>query len=137
MPPTLHDTELVFAALAHQARRSIVLLLSQSGGELPSGYLAARFQHSWPTTTRHLNVLQDAGVIDVRREGRSCHYRLNRQRIDFVVGQWLLLLTPVDPQRTWESSGPKTTRELKARATPRPRLKKKVTRRPHSEGARP
>src|SRR5882724_10630863 len=51
-PPTLEEIEAVFFALAHQARRHIVLLLGHTGGELSSGYLAKRFGHSWPTTTR-------------------------------------------------------------------------------------
>jgi DNA-binding transcriptional ArsR family regulator len=33
--------------------------------------LAARFQHSWPTTTWHLKVLEDAGLVSMQYEGRS------------------------------------------------------------------
>lgn len=91
------DTEAVFGALAHEARRNILLLLARLGGELPSGSLAARFQHSWPTTTRHLGVLQRAGLVEVRREGRSSYYRLNRERVRRVLGTWLGYLDPVAP----------------------------------------
>ena len=108
-PPSLEDVDVVFAALAHPARRQMLLLLSHLGGELSSGYLAARFQHSWPTTTRHLKVLEEAGLIDVRREGRSSHYRLNRERLGRVVGGWQRQLEPVGPEQTWTSDGPKTT----------------------------
>src|SRR5262245_65172034 len=97
----LSDVEVVFSALAHEARRNILLLLSHLGGELPSGYLAARFQHSWPTTTRHLGVLQRAGLVEVRREGRSSFYRLNRERVRRVLGTWLGYLDPVDPEQQW------------------------------------
>ena len=79
------DTEAVFAALANESRRNILLLLSHLGDELPSGYLAARFQHSWPTTTRHLGVLEKAGLVVVRREGRGAFYRLHRDRVRQVV----------------------------------------------------
>ena len=51
-PPSLEDVDRVFLALAHEARRQMLILLGQCGGELPSGYLAARFPHSWPTTRR-------------------------------------------------------------------------------------
>lgn len=102
----------MFTALAHEARRHLVLLLGHLGGELSSGYLAAHFQHSWPTTTRHLNVLESAGVVEVRREGRSAHYRLNRERLERVVGGWLRHVTPVGPDRKWSSSGPKSTAAL-------------------------
>ena len=112
----------MFAALAHEARRQIVLLLSRSGGELPSGYLAARFSHSWPTTTRHLKVLERAGIVEVRREGRGSFYRLDRERIERVVGGWLRLTEPIGPDRTWTSTGPRTSSALGARPTrPRPR----------------
>src|ERR1700724_2981999 len=80
-PPSLEEIECVFAALSHEVRRHIVQLLSHLGGELPSGYLAKRFAHSWPTTTRHLHVLEAAGLVTVRREGRSCVYRLERDRL--------------------------------------------------------
>lgn len=116
--PSLDDVEAVFLALAHEARRHIVLLLGQKGGELPSGYLAARFQHSWPTTTRHLKVLESAGIVEVRREGRSSHYRLKRDRLRNVVGSWLRLVEPVGPERTWTSSGPKHSSALRAAPPP-------------------
>jgi DNA-binding transcriptional ArsR family regulator len=116
---SLAEIEAVFAALAHEARRHIVLLLGHTGGELPSGYLAKRFQHSWPTTTRHLNVLEKAGVVAVHRRGRSSYYRLERERVQRVLGGWLGKLDAPTPEATWTSSGPKTTRELAAR-TPVP-----------------
>src|SRR5690349_1651831 len=98
---SLPEIALIFEALSHEARRHIVLLLSHSGDELPSGYLAARFAHSWPTTTRHLSVLEAAGLIHVRREGRSAYYRLDRERLRRVVGGWLEFVTPVDPKLKW------------------------------------
>jgi DNA-binding transcriptional ArsR family regulator len=110
--PSLAEVEAVFLALSHEARRHVILLLSQLGGELPSGYLAARFQHSWPTTTRHLKVLEEAGLVEVRREGRGSHYRLNRERLRRVVGGWLRHVDPVGPDRKWTSSGPKSTDAL-------------------------
>jgi DNA-binding transcriptional ArsR family regulator len=111
-PPTLEEIDVVFAALAHEARRHVLLLLSNLGGELPSGYLAARFQHSWPTTTRHLSVLEKAGLVEVRREGRSSHYRLNREKLERVVGGWLRHLEPVGPEKKWAPTGPRSTSEL-------------------------
>ena len=101
---TLDDIDVVFDALAHETRRHVLLLLSHLGGELPSGYLAKRFQHSWPTTTRHLGVLEKAGLIEVRREGRSSRYRINRERLQSVVGGWLGNLTPPTPAKKWTRS---------------------------------
>jgi DNA-binding transcriptional ArsR family regulator len=105
---------LVFEALSHEARRHIILLLSQLGGELPSGYLASRFPHSWPTTTRHLGVLERAGLVQVHRQGRSSHYRLDHERLRWVLSRWLENLEPPTRARTWTSKGPRSTRELAA-----------------------
>src|SRR5919199_57790 len=87
--PTLEEIEAVFLALSHEARRHILLMLSHLGGELSSGYLATRFEHSWPTTTRHLGVLEQAGLVEGRREGRGSHYRINREKLIRVVEGWL------------------------------------------------
>ena len=116
---TLEETEVVFAALAHETRRRILLILAQLGGELPSGYLATRFQHSWPTTTRHLNVLEKAGLIEVRREGRSSFYRLKRERASEVLLSWLGHLEPVGPDKTWAPTGPRSTRAMREQRTTR------------------
>lgn len=56
---------------------------------MPAGDIAARFGCSWPTTTRHLGVLRDAGLIEVERDGRQRLYRLNRERLAGVMGHWL------------------------------------------------
>src|ERR1041385_4895120 len=113
---SLEEIDAVFDALAHEARRHILVTLSHLGGELPSGYLAKRFQHSWPTTTRHLNVLEQAGLVEVRRRGRSSHYRLKRDHVQRVLGGWLGMLDAPTPKTSWEPSGPRSTAELAARA---------------------
>jgi DNA-binding transcriptional ArsR family regulator len=116
-PASLEDVDRVFLALAHEARRQMLILLGRSGGELPSGYLAARFAHSWPTTSRHLKVLEEAGLVEVRRQRRSSNYRLNRERLNSVVTGWLSYLEPADPEQRWTPSGPRSTSALARRAT--------------------
>jgi DNA-binding transcriptional ArsR family regulator len=111
--PPRASIQAVFGALAHEARRNILVILSHLGGELPSGYLAARFQHSWPTTTRHLTVLEKAGLVSVRRVGRGSFYCLNRDYVQKVLEAWLRHLEPVGPDKTWSSSGPRSTDALR------------------------
>jgi DNA-binding transcriptional ArsR family regulator len=82
-------TQEVFAALSHASRRHILLTLQFRGGEMTAGEIAERFGCSWPTTTRHLNVLRDAGLISVVRRGRERVYALKRDRLRQVVGDWL------------------------------------------------
>jgi DNA-binding transcriptional ArsR family regulator len=81
--------EAVFGALAHQSRRTILLVLLARGGEMTSGDIAARFDCSWPTTTRHLRILEDAGLVHVALRGRQRVYRLDRDRLRSVAGEWL------------------------------------------------
>jgi DNA-binding transcriptional ArsR family regulator len=123
--PSLAEVDQVFMALAHEARRQILILLGQSGGELPSGYLAARFSHSWPTTSRHLKVLEEAGLVAVRRERRGSNYRLNREHLEHVVTGWLRYLQPVDPEKRWSASGPRSTSALARRSAPDPQKRTK------------
>jgi DNA-binding transcriptional ArsR family regulator len=113
--PSPQEIEAVFAALSHPVRRHILSILSHLGADLPSGYLAKRFRHSWPTTTRHLRVLERAGLVEVRREGRGSHYRIRRERLFLVVRKWLDNLEPPTPQRKWSPSGPRSTRALAVR----------------------
>ncbi len=85
----LDDIEAVFGALAHPTRRHVLQVLAARDGTMTAGELSGRFAHSWPTTTRHLAVLVDAGLVSVTPVGRERHYRLERQRLGDVVALWL------------------------------------------------
>lgn len=80
--------EAVFTALAHPARRRILLTMNFEGGTMSAGGIADMFEHAWPTTTRHLKVLEAAGLIVQQRQGRSRLYSINRRRLD-LVREWL------------------------------------------------
>jgi DNA-binding transcriptional ArsR family regulator len=80
---------LVFKALAHPARRHILQVLYARQGTITAGELAARFAHSWPTTTRHLGVLYHGGLIDVEWHGRERRYVLNLRHLRGVTDLWL------------------------------------------------
>ena len=81
--------ERVFAALAHDSRRAVLVFLRARGDRVRAGDIARRFSCSWPTTTRHLRQLEDAGLVRVEKEGRERFYRLERERLQRVVGDWL------------------------------------------------
>jgi DNA-binding transcriptional ArsR family regulator len=78
----------VLTAIAHPARRQILLTLHFRGGTATAGELAARFEHAWPTTTRHLRVLEDAGLLRHEKAGRTRLYKLDRERLA-LVGEWI------------------------------------------------
>jgi DNA-binding transcriptional ArsR family regulator len=90
----LADTDAVFRALAHASRRHILLVLHYRGGEMTAGEIAERFDCTWPTTTRHLTVLYDAGLVEKRQSGRQRIYRLDRERLSKVTSAWLGCLGP-------------------------------------------
>jgi DNA-binding transcriptional ArsR family regulator len=85
----LADLKAVFAALAHDQRRHILLTLKFRGGEMTAGEIADRFACSWPTTSRHLRVLEDAGLVTVEKRGRERVYQLEMKRLLAVAGGWL------------------------------------------------
>jgi DNA-binding transcriptional ArsR family regulator len=85
----LDEIEAVFAALSHATRRHILQVLHARDGTLTAGELSARFAHSWPTTTRHLSVLLDAGLVTVAQVGRERRYEIARQRLGDTLGLWL------------------------------------------------
>ncbi|HVN02125.1 MAG TPA: metalloregulator ArsR/SmtB family transcription factor [Caulobacteraceae bacterium] len=84
----LDEIDAVFNALAHATRRHILIVLNARGGRVPAGDIAARFSCSWPTTSRHLRVLQAAGLVTVEREGRGWLYVLDRARLATVGARW-------------------------------------------------
>jgi DNA-binding transcriptional ArsR family regulator len=48
---------------------------------MTAGAIADRFSHSWPTTSRHLRVLETAGLLTHRKQGRIWTYRVNRKKL--------------------------------------------------------
>ncbi|HZM86367.1 MAG TPA: metalloregulator ArsR/SmtB family transcription factor [Blastocatellia bacterium] len=80
--------EVVFTALAHPARRRILLTLNFEGGSMTAGEIANVFEHAWPTTTRHIQVLESAGLLYHDQQGRNRVYHINRQRLE-LVRDWL------------------------------------------------
>jgi DNA-binding transcriptional ArsR family regulator len=81
----------VFAALASLPRRQMLLFLAQTA--LSTADLAVRFGMSAPAVSRHLAVLQSAGLVSSEREGQRVLYRLNR---DVLLGALARLASEVD-----------------------------------------
>jgi DNA-binding transcriptional ArsR family regulator len=64
-----------FNAVAEPRRRQILDVLA--GGERPVNDLVVRLQMSQPVVSKHLRVLREVGLVEVREEGRRRIYRLN------------------------------------------------------------
>jgi DNA-binding transcriptional ArsR family regulator len=85
-----------FAALSDPTRRAILARLA--GGEATVSELAAPFEMSLPAISKHLKVLQRAGLIEQGRHAqwRPCRLRGERLRdVSDWVGQY---------RRHWEDS---------------------------------
>lgn len=74
------DVSAVFGAVADPTRRSILETLRS--GERPIGELAEPFDMTLPAVSKHIRVLERAGLVDVRRAGRVrlCRLRADRLR---------------------------------------------------------
>lgn len=77
-----------FNAVAEPRRRQILDVLSS--GELPVNNLVTLLSLAQPQVSKHLKVLWEVGLVDVRDEGRQRLYRLNGR--------------PLKPIHDWVSS---------------------------------
>jgi DNA-binding transcriptional ArsR family regulator len=73
----------VFHAIAHPARRAILLRLRS--GEQRASDLAEPFHMTFAAVSQHLRVLEEAKLVAVRRDGRERHYRLRPKPLQGVV----------------------------------------------------
>ncbi|HLV11473.1 MAG TPA: metalloregulator ArsR/SmtB family transcription factor [Trueperaceae bacterium] len=69
-----HDLDAVFAALADPTRRALLERLAR--GEATVTELAAPLDISQPAVSKHLKVLEQAGLVSVSRDGTSRPRRL-------------------------------------------------------------
>jgi DNA-binding transcriptional ArsR family regulator len=73
----------VFHAIAHPARRSILVLLKDQ--EKPAQELAEPFGISFAAVSQHLKILKEADLVSERRDGRHRIYRLQPKALQEVV----------------------------------------------------
>ena len=78
--------DLVFSALADPTRRRILETLSL--GDQCVTALARPYRMSLPAISKHLRVLEDAGLICRRRDGRVHHLKLDAKPMQ-QAAQWI------------------------------------------------
>lgn len=76
----------VFAVVAEPTRRRILDLLRVD--ESPVGALVEALGLSQPSVSKHLRVLRDAGLVDVRGDGQRRVYRLRPEPLQ-EIDEWL------------------------------------------------
>jgi DNA-binding transcriptional ArsR family regulator len=82
-----------FNAVAEPRRRQILDVLA--GGERPVNDLVHELALAQPQVSKHLRVLREVGLVDVRGDGRRRLYRLNGRALK-PVHDWVK-----DYERTW------------------------------------
>jgi Predicted transcriptional regulators len=65
----------IFKALSDPTRRRILRMINDR--ELTAGQIAEQFDITAPSMSHHFNVLKDAGLVYVRRDGQQLFYSLN------------------------------------------------------------
>ncbi len=92
----VHQAELdrLFAALSDSTRRSILETLGR--GPATVSELTEPFGVSLTAIKKHLRVLEEAGLVETEKVGRSRHCRLGTERLEDAVS-WISFY-----QRLWE-----------------------------------
>jgi ArsR family transcriptional regulator, arsenate/arsenite/antimonite-responsive transcriptional repressor len=102
----MSSTEKVFEALASTTRRRILAYVSE--GPLSAGDIAARFEMSQPAVSKHLAVLEGAGLVWKKREGMNVFYGMQQETLSGTLATFLQAVCP--PSRALK----KEARALKA-----------------------
>ncbi len=83
----------IFEALASGPRRQILAYLSEA--ELTNSDLAERFKMSAPSMSRHLSVLENAGLVSRQRAGQRVMYRLKPESLVNTLTGFAFEICPV------------------------------------------
>ena len=98
----------IFEALASTPRRKILAYLSEA--ELTAGEIASRFSMSKPAISKHLSVLENAGLIRGDKRGQFIHYALVRESLVNTLNGFVQEVCPVSKPLKRESKALKAAR---------------------------
>ena len=95
----------VFAkAIADGTRQKIMGLLCCSW--LSVNEVVAKLEVSQPTVSHHLAILREAGLVNVREEGKQTFYTLNQERVSYCCGQLMIKFAPEEHTTIAVGKGP-------------------------------
>ena len=100
--------DLVFDALASRPRRRILAYLSEVA--LSTTDLAERFTMSAPAISRHLSILENAGLVTSERRGQFVYYKLNGDNLVNTLTSYAFDVCPVGRPLKRESRALKAKR---------------------------
>jgi ArsR family transcriptional regulator len=82
---TQFDPVLFAKALADETRQKIMKLCCCQW--LSVNEIVEHLNVTQPTVSHHLSILREAGLVEVREDGKQTFYKLNQQRITVCCGQ--------------------------------------------------
>lgn len=85
--------EKVFEALSSGIRRKILAYLSATS--MNAGEIAERFNISKPSLSKHLSILENAGLISSEKKGQFVHYSLVQKNLVNTLNGYLQEVCPV------------------------------------------
>jgi ArsR family transcriptional regulator len=91
----------VFEALSSTVRRKILAYLSAT--DLTAGEIAARFEISKPSVSKHLSILENAGLVRGDKRGQFIHYSLVRDNLVNTLNGYVQEVCPVSKPLKRES----------------------------------
>lgn len=94
--------EKIFEALASTPRRKILAYLAEA--DLTAGEIAKRFDMTKPSISKHLQILEDAGLIRGTKSGQFIHYSLVRENLLNTLNGFVSNLCPVSRPLKRESA---------------------------------
>ena len=83
----------VFAALASTPRRKILAYLANTS--LTAGEIADRFEMTKPSLSKHLKILEHAGLLKSEKRGQFVHYSLADDNLLATLHSFLATFCPV------------------------------------------
>jgi ArsR family transcriptional regulator, arsenate/arsenite/antimonite-responsive transcriptional repressor len=83
----------VFEALASTPRRKILAYLSAA--ELSAGDIASRFEMTKPSLSKHLKILENAGLILSEKRGQFVFYKIQSDNLTNTLASFVQAVCPV------------------------------------------
>ncbi|MFZ5881001.1 MAG: ArsR/SmtB family transcription factor [Chloroflexota bacterium] len=82
-------------AIADETRQKIMKLVCCNS--LSVNEIVEQLDVSQPTVSHHLAILREAGLVNVREEGKQTFYTLNQENIAVCCGQIMIQFAPETP----------------------------------------
>lgn len=98
----------IFEALASVPRRKILAYLAET--DLTAGEIAVRFSMSKPSISKHLAILEGAGLIRGEKRGQFIHYSLTPDSLVNTLNGFVQEVFPVSRPLKRESRALKATK---------------------------